>query len=397
MPIENNNSAESIEVDLDEETNSLPEVPQDSEESIEVDTEESEESDSDISDVEFEAVKHETAKQTVARVAKDLARLNEEKKQEQEPQQQQQQQQHRGHQPESLQAPSRFNAKQRDAFNRLQDPELKRALIDTARDLQSMTTREQQQLAQVREPAEAIYRAVQPYESAWKGQMETPQAIERLARSHSELMNPETRIGKFIEIGTSLGLDFAEIAEIAGEQQEAPQQQQYQSTQFSHLQEKINGLESRLEQSQVQELAKPITEQMRAVQSEVDPATGSSRYPELRDPAYLDMLAPRISELAGIAAETNEPFSYGDLLRQAAEERRESLGFASQRPLTRPSTAQNNYLPQRAVSAAVTTRGRSSASVGNGSQMIEPPPEALRNAKETMRWVNDRLAKGLPV
>ena len=286
--------------------------------------------------------------------------------------------------------PQRLNAAEAKLFSNL-PVGLKRALSRTVKNQEALTTRERQQYSQATQQARGIIEAVQPFAAEWGDQGHTVQsAIVALAAAHQKLMNPATSVQKWIEIGHNIGIDFEKLPDILnGNTANA-----FKQPENNPLQEKLTALENRIEQKELREKSEPLYREMHSVQHEVDPASGKFRFPELHDERYLDSLTPRVSELVGIAIQEGRQPSYGDALRQANAERKQSLfGIASTQPnqIRRPAAAQN--IQERAASAAVTVRGKVNASpASNGLNGMEIPVEARKNAQETARWVEKMLS-----
>ena len=294
-------------------------------------------------------------------------------------------------------APSRLDAKSQQMFNNLPKG-LKRAFSRSIRDLESMTTRERQELNQATYEAKGISEAVQPFASSWGQQGFTvPAAIASLASAQERLTNPATKKQAFYELAKDLEIDLTEMLQIdRGEVSLSSVADISAHPQFRSLQETVNSLQSREEQAQIAAASAPIAEQMRAVQHEVDAATGNYRYPELHDDAYLDSLKPLISVLV-----RDVPgIDYGEALRRAHYSN-QGYGASSQQQVRSPASTRvnqrstvSNKAPQRAVSAAVTVRGSTAPSSNNGTSGMEPPAN-VRSAHDTTRWVLEQMRNGL--
>jgi len=216
--------------------------------------------------------------------------------------------------------------------------------------------------------------------------------FESLIRAQEKLTNPQTSRAEYIKLGVNLGhIEEEAAAEALQGLQQTGNFDITQHPEFRALQERLNSVTSTIEQSHIDREAEPIVNQMRSVQQEVDPATGNYRYPELQDGDYLLSLKTRVSSLR----DSDPSLSWGDALRQATEEKRQALwggSFPQGQVQTRPLTANNNQIQQRAAQAAVTVRGKSSpASVG--ALNFNPPPEALRSndPRATAIWAYEQL------
>lgn len=285
--------------------------------------------------------------------------------------------------------PARFNAQEQKLFNNL-PVGLKRALHRTTRSLEGMTTRERQELARATQESRGIIEAVQPFATKWGERGFTvPSAIAALAAAQEKLTNPETAVQTWVELGRDIGIDVDQLPEtLIGNTQKISSQPQNHP-----LQEKVDNLYAMLEQQQIAKQSEPIVNEMQAVQHEVDPASGKYRFPELHDDNYLESLKPRISELAGIAIQEGRRPNYAEALKQANAERKAQLfGIASGQQNQIRVPAANTNVQQRAVSAAVTVRGKTQPVLAsNGLNGIEIPQEARKNAQATARWVEQQL------
>lgn len=299
--------------------------------------------------------------------------------------------------------PARLDAREQQVFNNLPKT-LKRAFSRSIKNLESMTTKEKSELNQKIQETSGITEAVRPFAAEWAEQgFSTPQALATLAANHQKLTSPDfnVKLRKYVEIGQSIGIDLSKLPELIG-QLNAGQPIQPTSIsehpEFRALHNKVDTLQSEREQAQIQAAAAPIAEEMRAVQHEVDAATGQYRYPELHDDNYLESLKPLVSTLVA----TVPGLGYGEALRRAHYSR-QGFGAPNQIPQTRlpaaspqKSTNINGALPQRAVSAAVTVRGASAPATGKAG-IGEPPPEALKDARATARWALEQLRNGANV
>lgn len=292
--------------------------------------------------------------------------------------------------------PARLDSREQQVFNNLPKT-LKRAFSRSIKNLEAMTTNEKRDLAKATQESRSIIDAVQPFAAEWGSQGFTvPSAIAALAANQQKLMNPETRIKTFIEIGQSLGIDIDQLPALAKGEAVATPPDISAHPQFRALHESVTSLQSEREQAQIQAAAAPIAEEMRAVQHEIDPATGGYRYPELHDEAYLESLKPLVSTLVS----TVPGIGYGEALRRAHYSR-QGFGASNQTPQARSQVATtqksnniNTAPPQRAVSAAVTVRGGVASATGS-TKVGEPPPEALRDARATTRWALEQLRNGV--
>jgi hypothetical protein len=298
--------------------------------------------------------------------------------------------------------PARLDAREQQVFNNLPKT-LKRAFSRSIKNIESMTTKEKAELARETQETRSIRDAVQPFATEWAEQgFSVPAAMATLAANHQKLTSPDfnTKLRKYVEIGQSIGIDLAKLPELLGQlnsgQPVAPTSIS-EHPEFKQLHQTVTSLQSDREQAQIQAAAAPIAEEMRAVQHEVDAATGQYRYPELHDDNYLESLKPLVSTLVA----TVPGLGYGEALRRAHYSR-QGFGAPNQATQTRlpaapaqrtQTTTPGATQPPRAVSAAVTVRGASAPTVSKGA-VGEPPPEALRSAHATTRWALEQLRLG---
>lgn len=297
----------------------------------------------------------------------------------------------------NLIVPDRLSPEAKAVFSKL-PKELKRDVNRTLKDLEGITTRNIQQAQQVATQAKGIIDAVQPFAADWaKRHVSIPAGVGELCAMYQRLANPQTAAQEYLELGHKLGVNFDQLAQAVKTGQlpaVGQSQNNFSSTELNDLREEQKRLTSIIEQQQTSQAIAPIVAEMKAVQQEVDPATGQLRYPELNDADYLRSLQPRVSELVG----TIPGLSHGEALVRANQERKQKLfnmspGVSVQPNQTRLSGA-NNQTQQRAISAAVTVRGRTTPLLSNNAGQQEPPPEALKSAKATTAWVLKNLQNG---
>lgn len=322
------------------------------------------------------------------------------------PQPQQQQQPGQPQAPEAVAPPAAWNAAQKEAFNKA-DPVLKEALAKREKDLQSHYTRKWEEASRVTQQAEAVTTHAKQYldnnPRLRQSGFNEHNFIASLVEAHQELENPDTKWTKWLDIGKSLGLDpetEQELREIIqeGQQQDAPTWQRSQMDISQHpayqtLQQEVNQLKSRYEQQTLQErqaIAQDFTARVQAVMDETD-ANGSYIYPRAHDQGFVQQVRPLMSALL-----QNEPgISYEDAFKRSYTA---LYGLPQQsQPSVRP-TANNqtqNNVNQRATTAAVSVRGKTSSGTPSANILDDMPPEAARSARDTMAWVmSQRSSRG---
>jgi len=283
--------------------------------------------------------------------------------------------------------PARLKPQEAKLFNNL-PAGLKRAFNRTIKDVEGGGSRAIEQAAREKQEITSLAKPLINEHFPTEKHV-----FESLIRAQEKLTNPQTSRAEYIKLGVNLGhIEEEAAAEALQGLQQTGNFDIAQHPEFRALQEKLNSVTSTIEQSQTDREAEPIVNQMRSVQQEIDPASGNYRYPELQDGDYLLSLKTRVSSLR----DSDPSLSWGDALRQATEEKRQALWGGSipqSTPVqTRPLTANNNQIQQRAAQAAVTVRGKSSpASVG--ALNFNPPPEALRSndPRATAKWAYEQL------
>ena len=297
-----------------------------------------------------------------------------------------------------LVAPQRLSPEAKAIFEKV-PKELKREFSRSLKDLEAVTTKKSQEYSTAIGQIKGIVDIVQPFAPNWaKRGVSIPQGIGELCSFYANLSNPQTSTQEYVALGKKLGVNFDNLAEHARSGTTPVAQNNFaqnnsSSEEIRVLREQQNKLASLLQQQQINEQVKPIVNEMDAVRREIDPVSGQLRYPELHDGNYLLSLEPRVTELVG----TIPGLSHADALKRANAERKQSLfGISTQPNQTRLQSANStsvNNTQQRAVSAAVTVRGRTtplSASISGA----EPPPEALKDARSTTAWVLNQLRSG---
>lgn len=268
---------------------------------------------------------------------------------------------------------------------------VKKEITKTLRDLESGTEKIVGQAKQAMGSVKSIVDAVQPFAASWaKRHVSVAQGVTELCGMYANLSDPKKAAQEYIDLGNKLGIDFEQLAQ-AVKSGQVPNVGQ-QKNENNPLQERINGLESKLTEWQTQQAVQPIVNEMARVKYEVDPNTGKYRYPELHDGAYLQSLSERVTELVEKFGQT-----HADSLKRANAEKKQALfGIPIQPQVSKPHTASasNNNINQRAVSAAVTVRGKTSPLLANNGGSQEPPLEALKSAKATTAWVLQNMKNG---
>lgn len=285
--------------------------------------------------------------------------------------------------------PERLRAAEKELFNQLPMP-LKKAWHRAIKDLESVTTRSALEHSKATGEARGVIEAVQPFAVGWAERGFTvPAAVAALAAANEKLLNEETREQTFLSLGKDLGIDWGRMAAIASGAAPAAAPQSLSShPEISALREELNALKSEREQirsKQLSETVQSIAAEMAAVRDETD-ATGHYLYPEMHDDGFFERVKPLVSALRG-----NTPgLSYGDALKRAYSALTGKHPGASTQ-VNQPSLPpQDTQTQSRALSAAVSVRGRIAPQV-SGMTMPDKIPDSVR---ETTKLALEQLRRG---
>lgn len=264
---------------------------------------------------------------------------------------------------EDFTPPARLSDSERGLFNRL-PKKLKPAVARMFKEHQAHFTRTQQEASKVikaYQQAEANSRhaleAVRPYyvshpELAQRGITEGS-FISMLVAAHQKLSDPKTARSEYIELGKSLGFNVGIDGENGGAQVQDFDIDKHPK--FVALQNQLSQVISTQQQWATQSQAAPIVAELTAIQQEIDPRTNNYAYPELQDQWFINSVKPLVSE----TVRNNPGVSYGEALKRVIWSKRQQYGFSSGSNQARLPV--NNNQNNRAVSAAVSVRGRSTS------------------------------------
>lgn len=263
---------------------------------------------------------------------------------------------------EDFTPPARLSDSEKSLFNRL-PKKLKPAVARMFKEHQAHFTRTQQEAAkhmrayqQAEQNSRHVLEAVRPYyvshpELAERGITEGG-LVTMLIAAHQKLSNPQTARKEYIELGKSLGFDVGALE--GGEQGGVKEFEIEKHPKFIALQNQVHQSLSRQQQWYTEQQAAPIAAELTAIQREIDPRTNNYAYPELQDQWFINSVKPLVSA----AVRNNPGLSYGDALKQVILEKRQQYGFSNGSNQAR-LPVNGNQQPNRAVSAAVSVRGRS--------------------------------------
>lgn len=276
--------------------------------------------------------------------------------------------------------PERLHAPEKELFNQLPMP-LKKAWHRAIKELEASTTRNNQEMTRATTEARGVIEAVQPFAKAWGERGFTvPSAIAALAAANEKLTDPKTSKDAYLALGRDIGIDFEEVAAIA--RGEAPASNAAAVTSHPEIiamREELNALKSEREQfrsKQLNETVQSIASEMAAVRDEQD-QFGHYLYPEMHEEGFFERAKPLVSALRG----TVPGLSYGDALRRAYASITGKSGVTSpalNQPSLPPRDTQTNT---RALSAAVSVRGRTAPQV-SGMTIPDKIPDSVRATTE---------------
>lgn len=276
--------------------------------------------------------------------------------------------------------PDRLHAPEKEVFNQLPMP-LKKAWHRAIKDLEASTTRNNQEMTRATTEARGVVEAVQPFAKSWGERGFTvPSAIAALAAANEKLTDPKTSKDAYLALGRDIGIDFEEVAAIArGETPAGHVAPVTSHPEFIAMRNEINALKSEGEQfrsKQLNETVSSIAAEMAAVRDEQD-QFGHYLYPEMHEEGFFERAKPLVSALRG----TVPGLSYGDALRRAHASMTGKSGVTSpalNQPSLRPNDTQTNT---RALSAAVSVRGRTAPQV-SGMTIPDKIPDSVRATTE---------------
>jgi hypothetical protein len=287
--------------------------------------------------------------------------------------------------------PPRFNAAEKEALAKA-PAEVQLAIGRMVQEHEAKFTKTQQQLSYALQEAGAVAEAAKPLlmELADRG-IPASLGIQGLVAAHQKLINPATATDKVFEIINTSPVDKQRLlALLQGEEPGSDGTATVtpdiaQHPQFVAMQTQLNTLlsqQQQVEQQRFNQTVQSITSEMEAVQMEKD-QFGRFRYPKLHEPEFLDKVKPLVSALVG-----NVPgLSYAEALKRAYWSiEGQSTGNSDQQNQTRLPESNNQ---QRALSAAVSVRGKSSP----GATGLAIPDKIPDSVRDTVRMALEQLRR----
>lgn len=296
--------------------------------------------------------------------------------------------------------PERFTAKAKQAF--INSPKgVRREINKAVREMEAHFTQANQQAQHhIREWA-PLREAIAPFAQKWAeiGIGVVPGVLQ-LASVQAKLTDPNENIreAEYLKLAKRSKVDVVKLArKLLGQSGEGdtslPDLQQHPQLQSlaeqnQALLNRLNSVESRIEESVVAQRAQPIASAMEAVRNEKDRASGRLLRPALQDEVFLESLKPLVSELVRTSpdlwelAEANAPKAYAEALKRAHDRRlRQMFGDSFQAGQIRlPASATNANRPLSNFSV----RGRA-APVSSLSDP-EIPDDIANSATESLRY-----------
>lgn len=279
--------------------------------------------------------------------------------------------------------PSRLDDEGKELFKRLPKG-LKIRFGKAIRDLEGLTTRTQQEFGSRFRAHQEIDEVIRPHVAHWTRLGHTKaSAIGELIATQEALIHPDLKVRKQMlrQLAEQSQVPLDALVDDADPSEKSrPVQNISQDPEFVALRDSVNSITQREEKAVIARL----TEQMRAVQYEKDPATGQYVRPRLHDGEFLEACKPLVArELANVAGLT-----HGEALARVHDRLvgRPTPGISSVR--TGLSTPPNSN--QRATAAAVSVRGRSRP-VAAG---IATPDDVPDDATATAAMALEMLRRG---
>lgn len=315
----------------------------------------------------------------------------------------QQKKDHREWDPD-LQPPARYSVEAKEDFNRLPKGQ-KRFINQMVKEHEASFTRGQQQLmAREREIAD-IDSVIRPFVADWAEQgYSRSQAIAELVGTHEKLRSPDkkTRLEKLAWLCDNCDVGIEELyahkhgksaATTNGQHADIEEHPTVKAlrNEISSMRNEIAPIRSSYQQTVAhheQQVVGQATAEMMAVKDERDPS-GRYRYPDLHDDSFLDRVKPIVSGLIG----TVPNISWSDALKRAYVAAGGRVVGNSNSPQTIFPTPNQSNSQNRALSAAVSLRGKSGPST-SVSDELTPPPEALKNPRASVEWAFRNAGRG---
>lgn len=353
-------------------------------------------------DKEAEVPKDESARETVARIlkeAKDKGSKNEDgtKSEAADPVEKKPENKIKADKFDpDLTPPARLKAHEKEIFNTLPKG-LKKAWSRSVRELESTTTKANQEIAEKGRFYASIEEAISPYRDSWRERnLSDAQAIGALALAHKKLSNPETKEQAYIALGHDIGLGHL-VAKKAGEP--TSQSEDIASHPYvKSLEEKINQLQSRVEpvitniegqrQAEFSKTVEQEVSEMETLRNETN-QSGKYLYPELHDDEFLERTKPLVSVYARVLPH----LSAAERLKKAWSELTGNPISGSSGVTNQTRLPASNNQPNRAISAAVSVRGKSNPAK-EVNQPLYKDEEIPDDPRETVRFMLKRLREG---
>lgn len=282
-----------------------------------------------------------------------------------------------------MQPPARLSAKEKEVFNRL-PKQLKPAVARMFAGIEGKFTQTQTEYARALGETKHLLEAVRPYYAANPDLAEAGFTeagfVTALVAKHAKLANPKTSRAEYIKLGKELGIDPSALSDgNTGEKQQTADISNH--PQFLALQNQVSQLTGLQQQSlhqRIEATGSQIATEMQSVIDEKD-QFGRYRYPELHEQAFLQATKPLVSALAAT-------MPYAEALKRAWMA---MTGNSAQ--LNQTGLPANNNTQNRAMSAAVSVRGRSAAQ-GAPGQMPGKIPD---NTRDIAQMAYEQLVRGV--
>lgn len=280
--------------------------------------------------------------------------------------------------PTDYEPPSRLSATEKDLFNKLPKkfkPAVARMFKDhqtELRNTQNQLASERKEAVRQREEASHVIQAVRPYYTAHPELAENGvtegHLVAALIGAHQKLTNPKTDRQAIEKLAADRGYRIKFVDDDGNEvASQAPKVADISAhPEFKALQESNSRVLSFLDQQRINNAARPVIEAFESVKAEKD-SSGRHIYPQLQNPQFWGFAKSLILQKinAGQAPAEAVKSAYVEI-----------LGPASAAPLNssnQVSLPRNNQQTNRAVSAAMTVRGKI-APASNASRTLDTIP-----------------------
>ena len=283
--------------------------------------------------------------------------------------------------PLDFEPPARLTTKEKNIFNKL-PKSFKPAVARMFKEHQAALTRSQTEYSRALNETRHILEAVRPYytqtpELAEAGITESG-LVAALIGAHQKLTNRETVKPTITKIAADMGLKVKFVDDDGNDIKDSSTpnfSNINQHPDFIALQNKLTQLTNAYESERANALAEPIVREFEAIRSQKD-SSGRYLYPEMHQETFWEQARPLINQLVA------QGLSHGEASKRA------HFAITGRLVDSRPSS--NNSAQNRAISAGVSVRGRTTPTVTQQLQTTEigeneTPEQSARIVLEELR------------